>query len=113
MGESMSEVPSPCNRVCTIDARTGLCIGCARSLDEISAWAMLTDAERRKIVDALASRLAGRAAIACSSCGARFACGAADREHPCWCASYPPVDPSEGGCLCPNCLRNAGTNRSI
>ena len=109
----MSEIESPCNRVCTIDLDTGLCIGCARTLDEISAWAMLTDAERRNIVAALPARLAGRAEVACSRCGARFACGASDREHPCWCVSYPPVEPSKGGCLCPNCLRNAGTNSSI
>ena len=111
----MSEVPSPCNRVCTIDLDTGYCIGCARTLDEISAWAMITDAERQAIVDKLPGRLAGRKAIACSSCGAQFTCGAGDPDHACWCATYPAVepDPATAGCLCPNCLRNAGTKRFI
>ena len=113
MGEPMSEVPSPCNRVCTIDPDTGYCIGCARTLDEISAWGMITDAERRRIVDALPGRLGARAAVVCSSCGAQFACGAADRDHPCWCAKYPAIVPESGtkSCLCPGCLAAAAGRR--
>ncbi len=42
-------VPSPCISVCRIDARTGLCIGCVRTLDEIAAWSVLDDDQRRAV----------------------------------------------------------------
>jgi predicted Fe-S protein YdhL (DUF1289 family) len=39
----------------------GLCVGCLRTLDEISRWASLTDAERARIMrDVLPQRQAGR-----------------------------------------------------
>jgi hypothetical protein len=43
--------------------------------------------------------------LACSGCGAEFACNPAG---PCWCAdeSFRLPMPSDGGdCLCPDCLR--------
>jgi predicted Fe-S protein YdhL (DUF1289 family) len=43
------EVASPCNSVCEIDARSGYCRGCFRTLDEIAAWSVL-DAEGKKVV---------------------------------------------------------------
>ncbi|MDQ6680605.1 MAG: DUF1289 domain-containing protein [Pseudomonadota bacterium] len=36
---SDDRIPSPCVSVCRIDARTGLCEGCYRTLREISGWA--------------------------------------------------------------------------
>lgn len=36
--------------------REGLCVGCYRTLDEIVAWAGLTHAERRAIMEDLAAR---------------------------------------------------------
>lgn len=36
-------VPSPCNSVCALDAHTGYCQGCWRTLDEITAWSTLSD----------------------------------------------------------------------
>ena len=29
---------SPCNKICTLDAVTGLCIGCGRTTAEIAGW---------------------------------------------------------------------------
>lgn len=55
-------VASPCNSVCRMDARTGWCEGCLRTLDEIGAWATLDDTEKRAVWDALAVR--GQAAAA-------------------------------------------------
>jgi hypothetical protein len=37
---------------------TGLCEGCGRTLAEIAAWASLTPAERRCIIDELGARQA-------------------------------------------------------
>lgn len=50
------EVESPCNRVCTIDLSTGYCIGCLRTLDEISRWHAMTNAERAALVASLPDR---------------------------------------------------------
>ncbi|MDP9046300.1 MAG: DUF1289 domain-containing protein [Pseudomonadota bacterium] len=52
-------VPSPCTNVCSLDARSGWCLGCRRSLDEIAAWSRLTDAEKRAVWDALPTREVG------------------------------------------------------
>jgi len=41
---------SPCNRICTLDPASGRCLGCGRSLDEITRWTQMTDAERARAV---------------------------------------------------------------
>jgi predicted Fe-S protein YdhL (DUF1289 family) len=57
-----ARVPSPCISVCRIDAATGLCVGCLRTLDEIAAWGALDDAARRRVWQAIALRRAKRGA---------------------------------------------------
>ena len=47
---------TPCINICTIDAASGLCVGCSRTLEEIAAWTSLTATERSHIIAALASR---------------------------------------------------------
>ncbi|MBI2746413.1 MAG: DUF1289 domain-containing protein [Burkholderiales bacterium] len=42
-------LPSPCISVCRMEPSTGLCKGCLRTLDEISAWSTLDDAGKRSI----------------------------------------------------------------
>ncbi len=49
-------VASPCNKVCRIDANTGWCEGCLRTLHEIGAWSQLDDADRREVVIQLDQR---------------------------------------------------------
>ena len=49
-------VPSPCNQVCTIDAATGWCDGCKRTIDEIAAWGALDDDAKRAVWAALPTR---------------------------------------------------------
>lgn len=44
-----STVPSPCINVCRMDAASGWCEGCLRSLDEIAAWSRLDDDARRAV----------------------------------------------------------------
>ena len=61
MNESTASVPSPCTSVCRIEPSTGLCVGCARTLDEIAAWGVLDDAARRAVWDAIAVRRAHEA----------------------------------------------------
>ena len=35
---TLTPVPSPCIDVCRMDARTGWCEGCLRTIDEIAQW---------------------------------------------------------------------------
>lgn len=51
-------VPSPCINICRMDARSGLCQGCLRTLDEIAAWSRLDDAAKQQVWDRLAERRA-------------------------------------------------------
>jgi predicted Fe-S protein YdhL (DUF1289 family) len=53
-------IESPCNRVCTLDPASGLCLGCGRSLDEIVRWTQMTDAERARLVAEAGRRSASR-----------------------------------------------------
>ena len=48
--------PSPCNRVCRIDARTGWCQGCRRTLAEIADWPLLAPAAQHALLAELARR---------------------------------------------------------
>jgi predicted Fe-S protein YdhL (DUF1289 family) len=51
-------VPSPCVNICRIDAATGWCEGCLRSLDEIAFWSRLDDGAKRAVWTQLALRRA-------------------------------------------------------
>jgi uncharacterized protein len=55
-------IESPCTKICTLDARSGLCLGCGRTVDEIACWTALSAAERTRIMAELPGRVAGRAA---------------------------------------------------
>ncbi|MBS0450766.1 MAG: DUF1289 domain-containing protein [Proteobacteria bacterium] len=44
--EAGGPVPSPCVSVCRMNAASGLCEGCLRTLDEIAAWGTMSDAAR-------------------------------------------------------------------
>jgi predicted Fe-S protein YdhL (DUF1289 family) len=39
-----------------MDPSRGLCLGCLRTLDEITAWSSMTDAERERVMSSLAER---------------------------------------------------------
>ena len=53
------EPESPCVKVCVVNPETRLCIGCRRSIDEISRWARMSADERRAVIAALPGRRAG------------------------------------------------------
>jgi uncharacterized protein len=50
---------SPCVKICTLDARSGLCLGCGRTIDEIARWSGMSATERARVIGELAARLAG------------------------------------------------------
>ncbi len=49
-------IASPCNKVCVMNPETGLCRGCYRTLDEISRWGAMSDAERERVMAELPER---------------------------------------------------------
>ena len=51
-------VASPCISVCAIDPRSGWCVGCLRTLDEIAAWGALDEAQKRAVWQGLPLRRA-------------------------------------------------------
>ena len=51
-------LPSPCINVCRMDAATGWCEGCLRTLDEIGGWSRLDDTGKRAVWAALPARRA-------------------------------------------------------
>jgi len=53
---SGASIASPCISVCRIQADTGLCEGCFRTLSEISAWSQADEAEKRHIWRFIAQR---------------------------------------------------------
>ena len=48
-------VESPCVKICVIED-DGLCVGCARTLDEIARWSQMTPQERRTLMAQLPAR---------------------------------------------------------
>jgi len=63
-------VPSPCIDVCRIDAASGWCEGCLRTIDEIARWSAMTDDDKRAVWQALPRR---RAALSRAGGGAEVA----------------------------------------
>ncbi|MFZ2393107.1 MAG: DUF1289 domain-containing protein [Rhodoferax sp.] len=51
-------VPSPCMSVCQMDAATGWCQGCFRTLEEIGQWGNADDAFKRVVWARIETRLA-------------------------------------------------------
>jgi predicted Fe-S protein YdhL (DUF1289 family) len=47
---------SPCIGTCRLHPVTGLCMGCARTLQEIAAWASMSAQERSALWDELDER---------------------------------------------------------
>ena len=48
---------SPCVDVCRLDPKTGWCLGCGRTANEIGAWSKLTPFRRSRLERELARRL--------------------------------------------------------
>ena len=57
-------IESPCIKICTLDARSGLCLACGRTIDEIARWASMSSAERSRIMAELPTRRTANAARA-------------------------------------------------
>jgi uncharacterized protein len=49
-------VASPCINVCTMNAATGLCNGCFRTIEEIAAWGSSSNSYKRQVLAAIQDR---------------------------------------------------------
>jgi len=49
-------VESPCIKLCVVHPEARLCLGCYRSIEEITAWSRYSAEERRRIMEALPER---------------------------------------------------------
>ena len=58
--ENGAPVASPCTKVCRMNAATGFCEGCLRTIDEIAGWSSMDDAQKRAVWRALALRRAAQ-----------------------------------------------------
>ena len=54
---TLKPISSPCIQVCAVDGKTGLCLGCARTLKEIGTWSRLSEPERLAVMDTLPARM--------------------------------------------------------
>lgn len=57
MIEYVPIVESPCISVCVMDAETGWCLGCARTIDEIGRWGETDQADRDAVMETLPARM--------------------------------------------------------
>jgi len=53
-------IESPCVNICTLDASSGLCLGCGRTIDEITRWTAMSPTERVRVISELPARLTAR-----------------------------------------------------
>jgi predicted Fe-S protein YdhL (DUF1289 family) len=78
----LSKIESPCNRVCTFDPAAGLCIGCGRTLAEITGWTAFTPEQRRQIMAQLGTRLVAHRAFSSARDPGSHGTDTADRRRP-------------------------------
>jgi uncharacterized protein len=50
------EVESPCVKLCVVHPEARICIGCYRSIDEITIWSRLTHEARAELMAELPNR---------------------------------------------------------
>ena len=50
------DLPSPCISICRMDAATGFCEGCLRTIDEIAGWRRMSDQDKRSVWRAIELR---------------------------------------------------------
>ncbi len=49
-------IKTPCVKVCFVDPKAGVCLGCFRTMEELGRWTRYSDAERDAIMQALPER---------------------------------------------------------
>lgn len=63
------EIASPCVKLCVVHPEARICVGCHRSIDEISGWSRMSHEERATVM----ADLPGRASLLAKRRGGRMA----------------------------------------
>jgi predicted Fe-S protein YdhL (DUF1289 family) len=50
------EIESPCVKICVVHPEARLCVGCHRTIDEISRWSRMSPEDRRAVMAELPAR---------------------------------------------------------
>jgi uncharacterized protein len=50
------EIASPCVKLCVVHPEARICVGCLRTIDEITQWSRLSHDERASVMAELPSR---------------------------------------------------------
>ncbi len=53
----MTAANSPCVKICVLDPKKRICVGCGRTMAEIGGWLRMSDAERVTVKRQLGDRL--------------------------------------------------------
>jgi predicted Fe-S protein YdhL (DUF1289 family) len=48
---------SPCINICSINTQSGFCVGCGRTIGEITGWTAFSDDERQNLMRLLPARM--------------------------------------------------------
>ena len=56
MSIKLNKSNSPCVNICRMDADTGFCQGCFRTLEEIATWGYLTNEAKEQFCEILSVR---------------------------------------------------------
>jgi len=51
-----NEIASPCVKLCVVHPEERICVGCFRSIEEISGWSRMTQEERAAVMEELPAR---------------------------------------------------------
>lgn len=46
---SLGAAPSPCISICVLDEDSRMCLGCRRTIDEITTWSRLSEDAKRAV----------------------------------------------------------------
>lgn len=50
------EIASPCVKLCVVHPEARICVGCYRSIDEISGWSRMSQEDRTRVIAELPAR---------------------------------------------------------
>ncbi len=50
------EIASPCVKLCVVHPEARICVGCYRSIDEISGWSRMSHEDRTRVISELPAR---------------------------------------------------------
>ena len=54
---SLKKITSPCVGICSINKNNDFCIGCGRTIDQISKWSNFNETEKKKIILQIKNRI--------------------------------------------------------